>query len=67
MNIDKAISIARRNRAALLKKKPSASPASGIGAERRITSCGCRAEVSASLDISRAETRILYLGQDCPM
>jgi len=48
MNIDKAISITRRNRAALLKKKPSASPASGIGAERRITSCGCRAEFRES-------------------
>ncbi len=59
MSIDKAISVVRRNRAALLKQRPSALPASAIGGERRIPSCGCRAEFTATLDISRAETRIL--------
>ncbi len=53
MHIDKAISIARRNRAAPLKQTPSASPACGIGDERKITSCGCRAEFSATLELSR--------------
>jgi hypothetical protein len=65
MDIDKVISVARSNRAALLKQKPSASPASGIGDERRITSCGCRGGFSTTLHWPACDTN-LEVGTELP-